>query len=322
MSVLMSLARGVRITEEGPAHRHGTERPEEDSSANPTKALCSVRQYKAGSFPKLNALYLCDPAQALLIFESFFSNSSGDVSTYDAFEKAVLVMEHCGKNLHRQLAEMRFVGRQAVSVAKQVILGLLVAERAFGFEHRDLHTGNLMVKSTKMSFVVFLAGDARYSVPSHGVQAKIIDFTYSRLQTRPQGEILFKDLSGLFKSTDLSNNDARPFDGYRDMFEARGGAAVGWEHFSPASNLAWVRHFLNEMCQAIPKTRATVLAKEELTAKRRARFQTQADSVGAYFNKMLQISTHCRTMEQFVQQLLNDDINQPSMVPIKVQPLQ
>ena len=69
---------------------------------------------------------------------------------------------------------------------QQVAGALAVAEQELEFEHRDLHWGNVLIRSTKQDQVTFRLNDEDFSIASHGLEVSIIDFTLSRLQ---KGEI-------------------------------------------------------------------------------------------------------------------------------------
>lgn len=273
--------------------------------------------YKASCFPQLYGLYLVDASNAIFSLQSFFTITPG-VATYPAFEKALLSIEHCGMSLHGKLMEPSFVGEQAASVAKQVVLGLVTAEQAFHFEHRDLHVSNLMVASAKARTVTFIIGGTRYSLPTHGVEAKIIDFSYARLETA-DGETLYKNLDSLFEEEVEATGETKKdhFDGYRDMFNARGGGGVNWKLYSPGSNLAWVKRFLSEMLQLMAYT------IKEMTSSHSSSTCSKAEAAYGYMAKMLKLTTRCLTTEHFLVQLLGEEFNDDTkaseiLVPITV----
>jgi serine/threonine-protein kinase haspin len=70
---------------------------------------------------------------------------------------------------------------QAKSILNQVACSLAIAEQELMFEHRDLHWGNILVKPTEEQTLSYTVNDEMFEIPSHGVQATIIDFTLSRL---------------------------------------------------------------------------------------------------------------------------------------------
>ena len=79
---------------------------------------------------------------------------------------------------------------------------ILVAEKAFEFEHRDLHWGNILVRKASEKLLTYTLGDECFSLESQGVYANIIDFSLSRMTTNEDGCEIYNDLSedhNLFK---------------------------------------------------------------------------------------------------------------------------
>ncbi len=327
---LGSLASGVRRAVKVMDEKGETE----DDDSNPfntsiASSSSTTVQYKAGCFPQLYAIHLVDPTRALMSLEAFFACTPG-VASYPVFEKALLLMEHCGSSLHGKLMEPAFVGEPAVSVAKQVILGLVTAEQAFRFEHRDLHVSNLMVASAgSRSVATFQIGETRYSVPTYGAQAKIIDFSYARLETA-DGETLYKNLDSLFEGEDgeeqgeenqglpkKSKTNKDHFDGYRDMYIARGGGveegADRWEHYSPRSNLAWVKRFFSEMIQLMAYTVSEMTSAARSSSSSTddwARLVARAEGARKYMASLLELATRSQTTEHFLEQMLSQQKQQ------------
>lgn len=74
----------------------------------------------------------------------------------------------------------------------QTVLNLAVAEAAFRFEHRDLHDGNLVLSKTNEKTYKAKLDGRQIEIPSSGVKAVLIDFTFSRLE---DGDVsIYKDL--------------------------------------------------------------------------------------------------------------------------------
>ena len=62
------------------------------------------------------------------------------------------------------------------SVFFQVAFGLAVAQKYFSFVHNDLHSSNVMFKSTPTKFLYFQVNSNYYRIPTYGKITKIIDF--------------------------------------------------------------------------------------------------------------------------------------------------
>lgn len=76
----------------------------------------------------------------------------------------------------------------------QLTCSLAVAEKALQFEHRDLHWGNILIKSVERDKKISFNIDGYHlEVPSHGVEVSIIDFTMSRIIC--EGVCIYNDLS-------------------------------------------------------------------------------------------------------------------------------
>ncbi|KDN44373.1 hypothetical protein K437DRAFT_224973 [Tilletiaria anomala UBC 951] len=132
---------------------------------------------------------------------------------------------------------------QAASILWQVVTSLATAEEQKQFEHRDLHWGNVLVRSTPHT-----AQDqhsiATLSQPSAtGVEAIIIDFTLSRINVGPKQNV-YEQLSDeqLFGGT----GDMQ-FDVYRQMRDA---TQSDWEGFYPITNALWLRYLVDKLLHA------------------------------------------------------------------------
>ncbi|BGP12939.1 hypothetical protein JCM10213_004359 [Rhodosporidiobolus nylandii] len=153
--------------------------------------------------------------------------------------------------------------REAASVLYQVVETLGRAEEEFGFEHRDLHWGNILLSSVApttphpsitpqlhrrvSALSLSHGGAARTSQPepkldlsaqASGVRATLIDFTLSRLEK--EGETLFD----AFEDECVFEGEGdHQFDVYREMrtlIELEGG---GWEGSHTKTNVLWL-HYL------------------------------------------------------------------------------
>jgi len=77
---------------------------------------------------------------------------------------------------------MTITSTQLLSVIKQIIIGLAVAEGGLEFEHRDLHLSNILIHETSNEKIEFIHNSESYFVESEGLEAIIIDTTFSRIK--------------------------------------------------------------------------------------------------------------------------------------------
>ncbi|KAG2493176.1 hypothetical protein HYH03_008597 [Edaphochlamys debaryana] len=159
----------------------------------------------------------------------------------------VIAMEHGGTDLERfELSSWD----QVRSVILQVAVSLAAAEASLGFEHRDLHWGNVLVRPLPGAGAAAGGAEARSGdwldarlqgqtlrVASCGVAATVIDFTNSRLQA-PDGSLAFCDLSADASVFEGTRGDVQ-FDTYRWMRDLVGG---DWAAFCPETNCLWLSY--------------------------------------------------------------------------------
>ncbi|VDN91760.1 unnamed protein product [Brugia pahangi] len=123
---------------------------------------------------------------------------------------------------------------QAYSIIYQVLLTLSVAEYRLSFEHRDLHCGNILIRSVQSDNAV----KANYngyevSIPTYGVEVKIIDFTLSRMSKGTS--TIFFDLA---KDDELfTGEDCLQYEIYRAM---RAVNKNNWFPFCSITNVMWL----------------------------------------------------------------------------------
>ena len=81
-----------------------------------------------------------------------------------------------------------------------------------------MHWGNVLVKETKEKFVQFRVDGVVYQVETHGVMTTIIDFSLSRLFSREDDCIVYKNLRQdptLFTAKGRDKGGDYQFDIYR-----------------------------------------------------------------------------------------------------------
>ncbi|XP_072772966.1 serine/threonine-protein kinase haspin [Taeniopygia guttata] len=162
----------------------------------------------------------------------------------------VLEFEFGGRDLESMKCSFSSV-TSARSILHQVTASLAVAEQELHFEHRDLHWGNVLVKSTDVKELQYVLDGETHSVPTAGIHVSIIDYTLSRLEK--DGLTVFCDLSTdleLFQGTgDLQ------FDIYRLMKEANSNS---WTDYHPHSNVLWLHYLADKLLKAMKyKTKAS-----------------------------------------------------------------
>ena len=58
----------------------------------------------------------------------------------------------------------------------EICFGLAVAQKQFGFIHNDLHSDNIMFKTTKIKEKYYQYQNKYFKVPTYGRETKVIDF--------------------------------------------------------------------------------------------------------------------------------------------------
>lgn len=161
-------------------------------------------------------------------------NARPDVFAADQLY-ALLVMDHAGAELEKTPA-LSWTARAAVFV--QTACALAHAEKDAEFEvrahplmqHRDLHLGNILVRSAPRAAPADDAGPwAPYSATATGVHATIIDYSLSRIKV--DGAVRFYDFSD--EALFAGHGDPQ-YDVYRKMRKL---VAGDWQDASPLTNV-------------------------------------------------------------------------------------
>ena len=123
-------------------------------------------------------------------------------------------------------------------------MALAVAEEACGFEHRDLHWGNVLCKRDKVDVENDNTKKARLNgvdvtLDTYGVTASIIDFTLSRVEIKDESDVVFCDLSLDPELFEGPEDDAQSKT-YRRMRKALNNQ---WGASCPQTNAFWL-HYL------------------------------------------------------------------------------
>ena len=87
------------------------------------------------------------------------------------------LMEHMDKTLDEIIDDGYNMSEvEWFAVFFQVAFGLAVAQKYFNFVHNDLHSDNIMFKSTPMKYLYYEINGKYYRIPTFNKIAKIIDF--------------------------------------------------------------------------------------------------------------------------------------------------
>uniref|UniRef100_A0A182IPX7 non-specific serine/threonine protein kinase n=1 Tax=Anopheles atroparvus TaxID=41427 RepID=A0A182IPX7_ANOAO len=155
-----------------------------------------------------------------------------DDQHYIAFETAYGGKELDGFRFNNAL--------QSFAVFSQIVLCLAVAEKRFDFEHRDLHTGNILIEPTEDSVRKYCLLGEEIVVQTQGLKASIIDYTLSRIVYN--GLCLFNDLS-TDEELFTAEGDYQ-FEIYRKMKTA---LQNQWNVYSPKTNVFWLHYLIDKL---------------------------------------------------------------------------
>jgi len=138
--------------------------------------------------------------------------------------------------------------KEAFSVLLQITVALAVAEEACGFEHRDLHWGNVLCKRDKVDLENDSTRKARLNgvdvtLDTYGVTASIIDFTLSRVEIKDESDVVFCDLSLDPELFEGPEDDAQS-ETYRRMRKALNNQ---WGASCPQTNAFWLHYLVDTL---------------------------------------------------------------------------
>lgn len=92
------------------------------------------------------------------------------------FPVQMICMEKCDGTLDSLLESDCLSFDEQGSALTQVIFTLLMYQKTLKFTHNDLHTNNIMYKTTDIPYIEYVYKEKRYLVPTYGKIFKIIDF--------------------------------------------------------------------------------------------------------------------------------------------------
>lgn len=172
----------------------------------------------------------------------------------------ILEFEFGGRDLENSNGTLASLAA-AKSILHQVTAALAVAEQELQFEHRDLHWGNVLVKTTKQKKASFFLNGTEHSLETKGLLIRIIDYSLSRLE-----------IDDLTVSCDISRDEELfmgqgdyQFEIYRLMRLENGN---NWSDYHPQSNVLWLHYLCSKLLSMKyrgSKGRGAKDMREELT---------------------------------------------------------
>ncbi|XP_036439336.1 serine/threonine-protein kinase haspin [Colossoma macropomum] len=250
-------------------------------------SLDSKENNRTSGFIGLNNLHCvrgCYPSALLKAWDKFDQEKGSENDRPDFFGQeqlfVILEFEFGGSDLENMNGKLSSMA-QARSVLHQVTAALAVAEQALCFEHRDLHWGNILVKTTKEKHNDFVLNGSVHSVETRGVHVNIIDYSLSRLE-----------IDGLTVSCDIANDEELfmgqgdyQFEIYRLMKKENNNC---WGEYNPHSNVLWLHYLVDKLLTMKYKTKAQTGQQKALKSSLRS-FQSEILSYGSATEALL----HC-----------------------------
>uniref|UniRef100_UPI00358E2974 serine/threonine-protein kinase haspin isoform X2 n=1 Tax=Myxine glutinosa TaxID=7769 RepID=UPI00358E2974 len=185
------------------------------------------------------------PNSLLFLWDMFTAEENSDNDRPDFFTDSQLYIIFEFENGGCDLEKFKLHSpEQGISVLKQVIAALAVAEETLKFEHRDLHWGNILIHETDEEETVFVLGGETHTIATHGLKTRLIDYTLSRLEK--DGFTVFTNLAT--DDTLFTGRGDYQFDIYRKMKAENGNE---WSSFHPHSNVLWLHYLAHKLAKTI-----------------------------------------------------------------------
>lgn len=111
--------------------------------------------------------------------ESIYSSSEDEPQIYayvDKFPVHMICLEKCENTLDHLFLKNIIDETEGASALFQIIMTLIIYQKAFHFTHNDLHTNNIMYVNTEVEYLYYEFNQTKYRVPTYGRIYKIIDF--------------------------------------------------------------------------------------------------------------------------------------------------
>jgi hypothetical protein len=107
------------------------------------------------------------------------------------FPVQIICLEKCHGTLDELFENQKFDLSSIASALFQIIMTLIIYQKAYQFTHNDLHTNNIMYIETEEEYICYKYKNKYYKVPTYGRIYKIIDF--GRSIYKYQGNIFCSD---------------------------------------------------------------------------------------------------------------------------------
>ncbi|XP_027198759.2 uncharacterized protein LOC113792996 [Dermatophagoides pteronyssinus] len=246
------------------------------------------------SFSEIECQYSIDP------FEHFGLNVSR--------ENLLMVMEDCGQLMIDIIDDLHPYA--FLSILKQIIVGLMIAEQVFEFEHRDLHSGNILLQPFHQHSIQFTYDNKVITIPSYGFLVKIIDTTFSRLKY--DNIIYFKDMTYLFENFEdkkcRRNNEKCPMRMQDRIYDQMSQVIQNeWQKFHPKTNCIWIKYVIYKMRKSlsirIQQQSPNVRNKNTCSSISSLTYANRVYRLLEHFNKLMD---ECSTLLECFQTIIND----------------
>jgi hypothetical protein len=113
-------------------------------------------------------------------------------ATFSEFPVQLIFLECCDGTLDSLILNNDDLPHEEIfSALMQIIMTLLVYQKAFSLTHNDLHTNNVMYIKTNKKYLYYIYNNKTYKVPTFGKIYKIIDF--GRAIYKINGQLICSD---------------------------------------------------------------------------------------------------------------------------------
>ena len=155
-----------------------------DKNANSECGTSSTRSSYSSRTSNTDSEYDSESDDSLDLDEEGYSDQDEDEDSDDDqidgtiidYPVEIIAQEVCNNTLDHLMKTQDITIPIWRSILMQIIMNLLVYQKAFNFTHNDLHTNNVMYVNTDREFINYKVDGKYYKVPTFGKIFKIIDF--------------------------------------------------------------------------------------------------------------------------------------------------